>query len=236
YIDWLPNISLRQEITDDYQIEYAYNKRITRPQYEFLNPQIFYIDPYNYAEGNPSLQPQRTHSLSMNHLIKQKYQFGLSFDYNKDFMTEVPMTDNETNQTSFVVNNLKRSVDIGVNAYVPIKMRHYWNMNNSLVANYQSYKLDLEDHIKRINKHLFLLFQNQQQIQLPKDIQLNLNITARSPFNHGYYKIHGQWWTDISLKKSFLENKLDVSLKFTDIFKTMNIDNDYRFNGHNSSI
>src|SRR5699024_9878622 len=124
----------------------------------------------------------------------------------------------------------------GVNAYVPIKMRHYWNMNNSLVANYQSYKLDLEDHIKRINKHLFLLFQNQQQIQLPKDIQLNLNITARSPFNHGYYKIHGQWWTDISLKKSFLENKLDVSLKFTDIFKTMNIDNDYRFNGHNSSI
>src|SRR5699024_7894810 len=119
YIDWFPNVSLRQEVSESYQIEYAYNKRITRPQYEFLNPQIFYIDPYNYAEGNPSLQPQRTHSLSMNHLIKQKYQFGLSFDYNKDFMTEVPMTDNETNQTSFVVNNLKRSVDIGVNAYVP---------------------------------------------------------------------------------------------------------------------
>lgn len=30
-MDWLPNISLRREVTDDYQIEYTYNKRIIRP-------------------------------------------------------------------------------------------------------------------------------------------------------------------------------------------------------------
>src|SRR5690625_2671690 len=134
----------------------------------------------------------------MNHVVKQRYQFGLSFDYTTNFMTEVPMTNTETNQTSFIVKNLQKSVDVGVNAYIPVRVTHYWDMNNSLVANYQSYKLNLEDQIKRTNEHLFVLFQNHQQIQLPKNIQFNLNVSARSPFNYGYYKIHGQWWTDIS--------------------------------------
>lgn len=236
YIDWFPSVSLQQQVNNDYQIEYGYNRRITRPQYEFLNPQLFYIDPYNYGEGNPDLQPQRIHSLSMNHLIKGKYQIGLTYDYYSDYMTEVPMTDIETNQTSFIVQNLKRASAFGMNAYVPIKIANYWNMNNSLVANYQSFKLDLEEDVSRQKKHLFILLQNNQQIQLPKGIQLNISINARSPFNDGYYKIHGQWWTDIAVKKSFLDDKLDVSMKFTDIFKTMNLDADYQFNGNASSI
>lgn len=236
YMDWFPSLSLQQTVNHNYQIEYAYTKQITRPQYDFLNPQIFYIDPYNFAEGNPSLQPQRMHSFSMNHLIQQKYQIGLSFDYTKDFMVEVPMIDTETNQTSFSTRNINHVMDMGVNTYIPITIAPYWNMNNSLVANYQSYKLDLEENTERKNEHLFVLFQNQQQIQLPKGIQLNLNISARSPFNYGYYKICDQWWTDISLKKGLLENNLDVSLKFTDVFKTTNTDVDYGFNGNSSSI
>lgn len=236
YIDWFPSVSLQQQVNDDYQIEYGYNRRIARPQYEFLNPQIFYIDPYNYSEGNPDLQPQRTHSLSMNHLIKGKYQIGLTYDYYSAYMVEVPMTDTETNQTSFIVQNLKQASAFGVNAYVPIKIADFWDMNNSLTANYQSFKLDLEEDTNRKRSHLFVLFQNDQQIQLPKGIQLNLSINARSPFNEGYYNIHGQWWTDVALKKSFLDDKLDVNIKFIDIFKTMNLDADYRFNGNKSSI
>lgn len=236
YTDWFPSVSLQQKVSDNYQIEYSYSKRITRPKYEFLNPQIFYIDPYNYSEGNPDLQPQRTHSFSMNHLINDKYQIGLTYDYNSDYMVEVPMTDTETNQTSFMVQNLKQASAFGVNAYVPIKIADFWDMNNSLTANYQSFKLDLEEDTNRKRSHLFVLFQNDQQIQLPKGIQLNLSINARSPFNEGYYNFHGQWWTDVALKKSFLDDKLDVNVKFTDIFKTMNLDADYRFNGNKSSI
>lgn len=236
YSNWFPNISFNQTINENYQIDYAYTKRITRPHYDLLNPQIFYIDPYNIAEGNPDLEPQITHSVSINNLIKSKYQIGIHFDYMEDFMAEVPMTKTETNQTFFSTRNMSQAMQMGINAHVPIKILNGWNMNNSLIANYHFYKLDLEEEINRKNEHIFILFQNQQQIQLPQGISLNINLGIRSPFKYGYYKLRGQWWTDMSVKKSFLNNKLDLSLKFTDIFKSTNVDVDYQFNNDKSSI
>lgn len=236
YTNWFPNISLNQTVNENYQIDYAYTKRITRPQYDFLNPQIFYIDPYNVTEGNPHLKPQITHTVSINHLIKNKYQIGIHYDFTKDYMAEVPITSSGSNQTSFSTQNINYAMNIGINAFLPLKILNGWNMNNSLVANYQTFKLDLEEEINRKNEHLFVLFQNQQQIQLPGNIQLHINIGIRSPFNFGYYRIRGQWWADAALKKSLWKNKLDLSLKFTDIFKSTNVDVQYQFNNNRSTI
>src|SRR5699024_5647644 len=122
YSNWFPNISFNQTINENYQIDYAYTKRITRPHYDLLNPQIFYIDPYNIAEGNPDLEPQITHSVSINNLIKSKYQIGIHFDYMEDFMAEVPMTKTETNQTFFSTRNMSQAMQMGINAHVPIKI------------------------------------------------------------------------------------------------------------------
>lgn len=236
YLDWFPNISLYQNISDSYQIEYGYNRRITRPMYDLLNPQIFYIDPYNYAEGNPDLKPQRTNSFSMNHNIKNTYQIGLSFDYITGYMAEVPMTDSETSRTSFSSRNLKNAYNYNLSAYAPITISKFWQVNNSLVLSYQSYKLDWETGADRENKHLFALYQQQQQIKLPKGVKLNIDISARSPFVYGYYRLHGQVWSDMAVSKSFMEDKLDVSVKVSDVFKSTNVDVEYSFNQNESSM
>jgi len=58
-----------------------------------------------------------------------------------------------------------------------------------LGANYQIFTLDMEEENQHKKEHLFVLLQDQQQIQLPKHLQFNLSVNARSTFNEGYYQI-----------------------------------------------
>lgn len=235
YLDWFPSLSLKQKVSKNYQINYGYSKRITRPAFDWMNPQIFYIDPYNYTKGNPYLKPQHKQSVTMNHLIKNNYRIGLSYEYTSDYMVEVPMTGTNSNQTNFSTQNLSNAISYGVNIYAPLRIANFWNTDNSLTINQLTYELELEDISRRKHKDLYVLFQNQHQIELPKGLNLNLNFTVQSPFSYGYYKVNGQWWTDISLQKSFA-SKWDLSLKFTDVFKTMNMNVDYQFNDNSSNI
>lgn len=146
------------------------------------------------------------------------------------------MTDSETSRTSFSSRNLKNAYNYNLSAYAPITISKFWQVNNSLVLSYQSYKLDWETGADRENKHLFALYQQQQQIKLPKGVKLNIDISARSPFVYGYYRLHGQVWSDMAVSKSFMEDKLDVSVKVSDVFKTTNVDVEYSFNQSESSM
>lgn len=235
YIDWFPNLQLTHKISDNYKVDYTYSRRIDRPIFDLLNQQIFYIDPYNYIEGNPLLIPQRSNSFSINQLIQNKYNIEVSFDRTRDFMSELPTINNETNQTVYSTKNVKHLTNFGININAPLKLASFWNAENSLTLSHQSYSLDInEEQIK--NNNLFTLFKSQHQINLPYAIKLNLNFTVQSPQAFGYYTIHRQWWIDLGLQKSFLDDRLNVNLKFTDIFKTMNTDLDYSINGNSTNF
>ena len=232
YLEFFPSVSLQQEISKDYQLVYSYFKRITRPQYEFLNPQIFHIDPYNYIKGNPSLKPQLSHSVEVKNIIKRKYQMALTFDYYKNLMGEVPILNTETHKNEYSMRNMDRAIDVGMNAYIPTELTKFWNMNNSIVTNYQWYSLDLEE-TKRSNGHWFLQLQHQQQLKLPKEFLFGINLLARGRSIMGYYTFEPQWGADMFLNKS-VGDRWNFNLKVADVFRSMKMKAQYQFNGNQS--
>lgn len=235
YMDFFPNVQISHQISDNYKMEYAYSRRIDRPIFVLMNPQIFYMDPYSYIEGNPKLHPQRSNNFSINQLIHNRYSVELTYERTQDFMLEVPMVNNETNQTVFSTQNVKHLTSFGINIIAPLKLASFWRTENALTLNQQNYSLDNnEESIK--NKKLFTLFQSQHNINLPYGIKLNASFSVQSPLAYGYYTINGQWWTDIGLQKSFYDDRLSINLRFTDIFKTMNTDAEYAFNGNTNVI
>jgi hypothetical protein len=44
--------------------------------------------------------------------------------------------------------------------------------------------------------------------------------TYRGPIYYGVYQIGGQVWADAGIKKSFMDNKLDLAINATDIFRS----------------
>ena len=58
-----PSLHLGYELDETQTLRASYSHRVRRVRPEDLNPYRIYLDPFNYREGNPLLEPEETHSL-----------------------------------------------------------------------------------------------------------------------------------------------------------------------------
>lgn len=221
YLDLFPTIFVQQKIGDDYQIGYNYSRRIDRPQYENLNPFIFYLDPYTWAQGNPFLRPQYTHTFEIKQTWKDN-NLTLSYAIAKDFMAEVPEQNNEDKTTVFSQRNVDDFKDISATFVVPVQIAKSWVATNNVIFAYQQYSTLLNEQPVE-NNQFFFMAQSTHNFQLPKKLKLELNGAYQGPVAYGLYKIESQWWVDLGIKRSFMNEKLDVSLNVADIFRTRQV-------------
>lgn len=231
YLNFFPSLFVQQKVSGNYSINYNFSRRIDRPRYESLNPFIFYLDPYTWAQGNPYLRPQYTNSFQVTQTLKQKYILVLGYALTKDAMAEVPVQDNETRTTVFSQRNVDNFENISANLVVPVKVLPKWEMNNNLTVAYQNYSMVLQEQALK-NDQLFFMGQSNHTVQLPEKIKMEVNAGYQSAGVYGLYKISSNWWVDAGLKRSFLNDKLDLGLNVTDIFRTRRIQGAANFNGN----
>ncbi|MDQ4140289.1 MAG: outer membrane beta-barrel family protein, partial [Bacteroidota bacterium] len=231
YLNLFPSIFLMNNISKDYQISYNYSRRINRPRYESLNPFVFYIDPYTYAQGNPSLRPAYTNSFEVTQTLKSKYIFKMGYAVTTDFIAEVPEQYPELNRTVFMNTNVKRFENVNGNMVLPIKISKNWEMNNTFNVAYQDYTIEQKEQSLR-NKQLTYYGQSTQNIQLPKKVRLELNAFYQGPGAYALYRISALWGIDVGVKRSFLNEKLEFSLNVNDIFRGQQIIGKANYNGN----
>jgi ferric enterobactin receptor len=63
--NFLPNVVFMYNLKNFNKLKLSYNKRINRPSIDFVNPYIDYSDPNNLKQGNPNLDPERTHNVEL---------------------------------------------------------------------------------------------------------------------------------------------------------------------------
>lgn len=222
YLEFFPNLQLEQKVSENYRVTYSYNRRINRPAYDRLNPFIFALDPYNTITGNPDLRPAFVNSWSINQNIFNKYNFRLSYEHNEDYNTEIFSTNPQTGRTNITTGNLDYYKSYMASLVVPVQLTTFWNSNNTLVANYQDNHAII-DNFEIENRQFFYMLQSNHQINLPAGLKMELNATMRGPVAVGIYSVDSQWWLDGGLKRSFMDNKMDVTLRFMDVFKTQDM-------------
>ncbi|MCC9136063.1 TonB-dependent receptor domain-containing protein [Pontibacter silvestris] len=219
YLNLFPSVFVQQKVNDNYEIGYKYSRRINRPYYENLNPFIFYLDPYTWAQGNPYLRPQYTNSFELTHTLKQSYNLVLGYSVTEDFIAEVPMQNEEDNTTVFQQQNVDNFENLSATLVAPIKISSKWDMNNNATLTYQRYKNKFNTE-SVLNDQLSFMANSTQNIQLPAGIKMEINAGYQGPAVYGLYKVEDNWWVDSGFKRSFMNDKLDLSLSFTDIFKS----------------
>ena len=231
YLDWFPSVFLMQKINKNYQISYNYSRRISRPRYESLNPFVFYIDPYTYAQGNPNLRPAYTNSYEITQTLKSTYILTVGYALTKDLIAEIPEQFSETKLTIFQQSNVKQFENINANLVLPVKIAKKWDMNNNVTVAYQDFTIEQQEKSLR-NQQLFYYAQSTQNIQLPKDVRLELNAVYQGPAAHGLYKIAAHGRLDAGVKRSFLDEKLELALNVSDIFKSRKIIGSANYGGN----
>ncbi|MDN3687585.1 outer membrane beta-barrel protein [Cyclobacterium jeungdonense] len=220
YLNLFPSAFLQHQVSENYQIVYNLNRRITRPYYRQLNPYVFYIDPLTTEEGNPNLRPQYANNLEMNHIIKNAYQFSLSFSQTENAFGQIMVQDDETRKTRIQMQNLDRTQNLSLRAVVPVEFASWYSTSNMLQLNGNTFQSQLGDELLD-EKQFSFMARTQHNLILPKGFKLELVGIYRSPFRDGQLVINAMGWMDAGITKTFYEDKLSLTVNGSDIFRTM---------------
>ncbi|WP_162426598.1 outer membrane beta-barrel family protein [Pontibacter pudoricolor] len=222
YLDLFPTLFVQHSVNDNYQVSYSYSRRVNRPQYSALNPFIFYIDPYSWVVGNPYLKPQYTNAFSVTQTISQRYNIIVGYAVTKDFITEIPQQNAADKTTYFQQQNVEDTKSFNATFIVPVQVLPVWQMNNTATVLYQKFTKALDQQLQANQQFTFML-QSNHAVQMPKDVKLEVSAGYQGPMAYGLYHVDANWGIDAALKRSFMDDKLDVSLGLTDIFKTRRV-------------
>ncbi len=235
YLNLFPSAHLQHQVTENYQIVYNLNRRITRPYYRQLNPYVFYIDPLTTEEGNPNLRPQYANNLEMNHIIKNAYQFSLSFSQTENAFGQIMLQDDETRKTRIQMQNLDRTQNLSLRAVVPVEFASWYSTSNMLQFNGNTFQSQLGEELLDERQFSFMA-RTQHNLILPKGFKLELVGIYRSPFRDGQLVINAMGWVDAGITKTFKDDKLSLTVNGSDIFRSMKFKGNIDFNRINTDV
>ena len=220
YINLFPSVFISQTLSKDHDMGFSYSRRIDRPDYESLNPFIYYLDLYSYRFGNPFLTPQYTNSFELSYSCKKDLNITFGYSHTTDVISNVLLTDTAKKTIFISYQNLATQDSYNVNISYPIKITDWWSSNNNLTTYYNKFKTpDILGSPYESGRVSF---------NLNTDQSITLNPTTSIEFS-GYYQskqitgtllIDPQYSVDLGLKKSLMDKKMDIKLAVNDLFKT----------------
>jgi outer membrane receptor protein involved in Fe transport len=225
YTNLFPNVGLSFEASDKHQFNFSYSRRVSRPDYDDLNPFIFFLDSLTYGQGNPYLQPQFTHNFELGHTFNRFLTTTLNYTQTTDIITEMLKQNTEEKITYQTKENFSSMKQIGV----------------AVMANYPITKwFSTNVYINVFNNHYSGLYQND-----PVDIQFTSmmsHMTNTFTLGKGWTAELSGWYrtkgaegilvagsmgaVNTAISKQILDKKGMLKIGVRDIFLTQ------QFNGY----
>lgn len=151
YTNLFPNIGLSYAASEKNQFNLSYSRRISRPNYDALNPFIFFLDSLTYGKGNPYLQPQFTNNIEFSHTFRKILTTTLNYTVTNDIITELLKQNTEKNETYQTRENFSRMEQIGIALMANVPVAKWFNsniyvnvMNNHYSGIYQNDPVDIQ--------------------------------------------------------------------------------------------
>ncbi|HSU50779.1 MAG TPA: TonB-dependent receptor [Segetibacter sp.] len=129
YTNLFPNVGIGYTAGKKNQINLSYSRRITRPDYEALNPFVYFIDSLTYSQGNPYLQPQFTNNYELSHVYNRFLTTTINYTQTTDIITQLLKQDTEKKTTYQTRENFSSMKQWGVAVMANIPVRKWWNAN-----------------------------------------------------------------------------------------------------------
>lgn len=215
YPEWLPSLSLNYTFSKSSELSLSYSKKITRPVFSQLNPFRYYFSPLNYWIGNPYLQPSFTSQIKAAYRYKN-WMTSFTIGKEKDVMARYPLYNPETNVLEYLGTNLPYRNFAVLETNFPVKITKWWNMTSQIAGFYNYEFMPYLDEVFALNVYNYEVRLN-QVFSLPKGYTVNVFATYESRTGNSLYIIKPRYSIDISIQKSWLDNKLNTKLGFNNL-------------------
>lgn len=216
YLKWLPSLSASYTFNKSSELSLSYSRKITRPAFSQLNPFRFYFSPLNYWIGNPYLLPSFTSQIKATYRYKN-WVTSFTIGKEKDVMTRYPLYNPQTNVLEYLGTNLPYRNFAVLETSFPVRVTKWWNIT-SQIAGYYNYEFrPYLDEVFALNIYNYELRIN-QVFSLPKGFTVNVFGVYESKTGNSLYSIKPRYTVDVSVQKTWFDNKLNTKIGFNNLF------------------
>ena len=127
FTNFFPSAFVSYELNKNNQLTVSYTRRINRPNYQDLNPFIYFLDSLSYRKGNPFLMPQFAHNIEMSHSFKGKLITTINYNQTRDVISMILKPDGDL--IYMTSDNVAKFRNMGISITAPIPVTKWWNMN-----------------------------------------------------------------------------------------------------------
>ena len=127
FTNLFPSAFISYEVNKNNQLTVSYSRRINRPNYQDLNPFIYFLDSLSYRKGNPFLLPQFTHNIELSHSFKGKLITTLNYNSTNDVISQILKADGDL--VYLTSDNVARFRNIGISITAPVPITKWWTSN-----------------------------------------------------------------------------------------------------------
>lgn len=220
YTNAFPTAYVSYHANEKNEYGFSFGRRVERPDYEDLNPFLFFLDKYTYEEGNPFLRPMYSNVLELSHTYKQFFTTSVNYTHTKDLFNEVFRQNNDVDDSiativskgNYGINN---NISVSVNAQ--FKITKWWSSMFYVEGRYQEYKGKLNGEMLDA-KGCALVGNMNQQFSFKKGWSAEMTGFMRSRVLEGQLIIKPMSQLDLGLKKDILKNKGSIKLSVRDVY------------------
>jgi len=210
--DWVPQATLKYQLTDAQSLKLNYTTSINRPGISYLNPAAS-ITPTVVSQGNPNLESSHTQRLSLIYsyiLPKLTFQFAPAYNFSSGGISSVQTAKGDVRYTTY--DNILRYRRFSVEQYVQWKP---FDGTTLIINNNLRYEHNENPNLGYCTHGWSDIGYVHLTQKLPWKLRLYLSVNGKighSP--SGVYYIQHSWYNYYaSLQRSFLKgDRLTVRL------------------------
>ena len=218
YTDFFPNLSVSFDDQKNSVISASYGKRITRPNYQDLNPFESRSSELNAWKGNPFLKPNYITNYQITYSFKRKLVISNTYSVTKDFFANIFIISSDKGNI-LSPRNMQKSTNNGLSVNYTQQVVKWWELTSFLIYSYSTYEGDVEG-AKIDLKSNNLNFRLQNNLKLPADITADVTYFVSSPWIWGgTVQVDAYQGLNIGLKKYFMDRRFLLQLTGNDIFR-----------------
>lgn len=219
YVDWFPTASLAYTLPAGNTLSVLFARRITRPNYQDMNPFVYIFDEYLHERGNPQLKPALSNHLSASFAWQKLGQASLFFLWIKDPIVKSFHREGVDRMLVYPANLTSRYV-AGLRLQTAIlHPLRVWQMSGSFSLNYGRYGWTFENGTEE-NTFLTPTADLNNRFELGKGWTVELQASYRGKASEGQAVGKPFFLASGGIRKSVFNRKGTFSLVVDDIFRS----------------
>lgn len=236
YFNLFPTIFIQNKMNNN-TLGFSYGRRITRPQYSYLNPSKIYFSPNSYLIGDAKLKPTFTDQLSISYAYKSNFRAEAYYINEKHSAIQLPYQDNVANILIQKVTNVPGNRYYGIDFGASFQPAQWLTLDLQAGPNHAESSFKLSDGSTLYNGIYALNANIDQQYTINKKrgFSAGINFSFITGGVQGPAKVSSMSSLNLNARKKLFNNKAEISLMLSDVYRgeKMTVSSNYA-DQHNS--